>query len=141
MKTTKADTPNDLMNWIAEGVARPNGGSSAPVPGSPLKARINALESELAKLKKANRARSDTTTGMGRALRTLREQRALTLSQVAANAGITKGLLSDLEQGKRCNATWATLKALARALCVTPAQLASEITDEENSELNERPLV
>lgn len=75
--------------------------------------------------------RSDGRTGDGTLaavaaqLRALRAERGLSLSALAAAAGIGKGSLSEIEHGAR-NPTLATLYALAGALGVPLATLLAE---------------
>lgn len=62
---------------------------------------------------------------IGRRIRALRTARKMSLTALAAHAGIGKGTLSDLETGNR-NATLDTLYAVARPLQVTLAELLGE---------------
>lgn len=69
---------------------------------------------------------------LGARVRVLRAERGLTLSALAAVAGIGKGSLSELEGGQR-NPTLATLYALAGPLGVPLATLLAEATGSEVS--------
>lgn len=64
---------------------------------------------------------------MGRSLGTmiaqLRKQQQMTLLQLAQRVGVTEAYMSMLESGARKNPSLATLKKLAKALKVTPAEL------------------
>lgn len=71
-------------------------------------------------------------TALGTRLRGLRTRRGLSLSGLAADAGIGKGSLSELEAGQR-NPTLATLYALAGPLGVPLATLLAEQTGAEVS--------
>ena len=70
-------------------------------------------------------ARDDATAAVAQRIRSLRTERGLSLSGLAAAAGIGKGSLSEIEQGAR-NPTLATLYALAGALRVPLAVLLAE---------------
>jgi transcriptional regulator with XRE-family HTH domain len=67
----------------------------------------------------------DLGTRVGARIRALRGDRALSLSALAAAAGIGKGSLSELESGNR-NPTLATLYALAGPLRVPLADLLGD---------------
>ncbi|WP_435737267.1 XRE family transcriptional regulator [Cellulosimicrobium sp. PMB13] len=67
----------------------------------------------------------DVAHAVARQLRTLRTERGLSISGLAAAAGIGKGSLSEIEQGSR-NPTLATLYALAGALHVPLAVVLAE---------------
>jgi len=68
---------------------------------------------------------AETLAAVAEQIRTLRAQRGLSLSALAALAGIGKGSLSEIEHGAR-NPTLATLYALAGALGVPLAVLLAE---------------
>ncbi|TWH04979.1 XRE family transcriptional regulator [Nocardioides sp. J9] len=71
-------------------------------------------------------ARADSPgAGVGARIRALREARGLSLSGLAAEAGIGKGSLSELETGRR-NPTLDTLYAVARPLGVPLAALLDD---------------
>ena len=70
-------------------------------------------------------ATSDVALRVGRRIRRLRESRGLSLSALAARAGVGKGLLSELESGRR-NPTLASLYALAGPLRVPLADLLDD---------------
>ncbi|MGC5166300.1 helix-turn-helix domain-containing protein [Luteimicrobium sp. DT211] len=71
-------------------------------------------------------ARSDDVAlRVGRRIRRLREARGLSLSGLAARAGVGKGLLSELESGRR-NPTLASLYAVAQPLGVPLAGLLGD---------------
>jgi transcriptional regulator with XRE-family HTH domain len=61
---------------------------------------------------------------LGRAIRELRLERDLTQEALAQGAGITVGHLSKIERGQS-NATWETAVAIAAALDMSLAKLAS----------------
>lgn len=67
----------------------------------------------------------DVALRVGRRIRQLREGRGLSLSALAARAGVGKGLLSELESGRR-NPTLASLYALAGPLRVTLSDLLGD---------------
>lgn len=69
---------------------------------------------------------------LGHRLRELRHERGLSLSGLAAAAGIGKGSLSEIEAGQR-NPTLATLYALATPLAVP---LATLLADEPGTEVS-----
>lgn len=69
--------------------------------------------------------REEVAHAVARQIRTLRTARDLSISGLAAAAGIGKGSLSEIEQGSR-NPTLATLYALAGALHVPLAVLLAE---------------
>lgn len=69
---------------------------------------------------------------LGHRLRELRSDRGLSLSALAATAGIGKGSLSEIEAGQR-NPTLATLYALAAPLAVP---LATLLADEPGTEVS-----
>ncbi len=58
-------------------------------------------------------------------IRQLRQERHLTLEQLAAKAGMSAGQLSQLERGTR-NLNNPTIERLARALGVKPSDLIAE---------------
>ncbi|GMA25932.1 hypothetical transcriptional regulator [Luteimicrobium album] len=68
----------------------------------------------------------DVALHVGRRIRQLREARGLSLSALAARAGVGKGLLSELEAGRR-NPTLASLYALAGPLRVPLADLLGDV--------------
>ena len=61
-------------------------------------------------------------TALGAALRQHRQQQQRSLRDVALDAGMSVGYLSEVERGRK-EASSEVLAALARALCVTPAVL------------------
>src|SRR5687767_4485973 len=61
----------------------------------------------------------------GTNLKSLREQRGLTLTKLAAASGLTKGFISQLESGHSAPSL-ATLAKLASALRTTPADLIAD---------------
>jgi transcriptional regulator with XRE-family HTH domain len=73
----------------------------------------------------ASNDREEVAHAVARQLRALRTEQGLSLSGLAAAAGIGKGSLSEIEQGSR-NPTLATLYALAGALHVPLAVLLAE---------------
>ncbi len=60
---------------------------------------------------------------LGKAIRQLREERGMTQEALAQEAGITVGHMSMIERG-HSNPTWATVKAIGKALNVPMATLA-----------------
>lgn len=60
---------------------------------------------------------------LGKAIRQLREKKGLTQEAVAHDAGITTATLGVIERGLS-NPTWATLKAIAKALAVSMTEIA-----------------
>jgi len=68
---------------------------------------------------------AETLAAVAEQIRMLRAQRGMSLSALAATAGIGKGSLSEIEHGAR-NPTLATLYALAGALGVPLAALLAE---------------
>lgn len=60
---------------------------------------------------------------LGKAIRQLREKRGATQEAVAHNAGITTATLGVIERGQS-NPTWATVKAISRALGVSVVDVA-----------------
>ena len=67
---------------------------------------------------------------LGAVARRVRESHGLTLTDVAATAGISAGMLSRLETG-RVTPSLETLVALAGALGVRPALLLQEVGDDD----------
>ena len=78
----------------------------------------------------------DRLSAMGRRIRGLREEQGVSLSALAARAGIGKGTLSELETGQR-NPTLETLYALAAPLQVPLAVLLGE---EEGAEARDEAV-
>lgn len=65
-----------------------------------------------------------TSTGIGDQIRRFREERSLSLSQLAINAGISKGYLWNLENDQEARRPSAdTLYSIAKALGVTMSDL------------------
>jgi transcriptional regulator with XRE-family HTH domain len=60
---------------------------------------------------------------LGKAVRQLREERGMTQEVLAQEAGVTVGHMSMIERG-HSNPTWATVKAVARALSVSMTKVA-----------------
>jgi len=60
---------------------------------------------------------------LGKAIRQLREERDMTQEALAHAAGVTVGHLSTIERG-HSNPTWATVKAIAKALGASVTELA-----------------
>ncbi|MBG6180821.1 helix-turn-helix domain-containing protein [Arthrobacter sp. CAN_A1] len=79
------------------------------------------------------RMMTDRLTAVGRRIRTLRSEQGMSLSMLAARAGIGKGTLSELETGQR-NPTLETLYALAAPLRVPLAALLGEEPGAEASD-------
>lgn len=71
-------------------------------------------------------ASSDFMAGIGRVARRIREELGLTLTDVAATARISPGMLSRLETG-RVSRSLETMLALAEALGVHPGVLLHEV--------------
>lgn len=63
---------------------------------------------------------------LGRALRTLREERELTQEDAAYEAGITPGSLSRIETAVS-NPTWTTVERIASALDVSLVELGAAV--------------
>ena len=80
----------------------------------------------------AERPGGDNLAAVAAQIRALRAERGLSLSALAAAAGIGKGSLSEIEHGAR-NPTLATLYALAGALGVPLATLLAERAGSEVS--------
>lgn len=68
---------------------------------------------------------------LGEAVRHLREERGMTQERLAQDAGLTTGTVSLVERG-RSNPAWGTVKALARGLDVSMAELSSFVTQLES---------
>jgi transcriptional regulator with XRE-family HTH domain len=68
---------------------------------------------------------SDLARLVGKRLRAARQERGLSLGRLAAEAGVGKGSLSEIENGTR-NPTLSTLYALANALRVPLATLLAD---------------
>lgn len=81
----------------------------------------------------SNTTTPDRLTAVGRRIRELREEQGVSLSALAARAGIGKGTLSELETGQR-NPTLETLYALAAPLQVPLAVLLGEEPGAEASD-------
>lgn len=64
-----------------------------------------------------------TGTNLGHQIRTFRVRRCLTQSEVALTAAVSYRTISDLERGRVRRPHPATLRAIARALALTPAEL------------------
>lgn len=103
--------------------------------GSPtLSERIRIMEVEIQKLKRLGRVKRERVGGFGGVVQGLREKAEKTLSEVSAQSGLSKGLLSDIEHGKRDNPEWKTLKAIAPALGVTVIELVGALVRSENDQ-------
>lgn len=63
-------------------------------------------------------------SGLGNAIRQLREKRGLTQEAVAHEAGVTASTYGLIERGQS-NPTWATVRDIAEALGVTIADIAT----------------
>lgn len=66
--------------------------------------------------------RSAIQVRLGRAVRSVREQRGLTQEQVAAGSGLHPTYISDIERGAR-NPSWEALTRMARGLGSTMAEI------------------
>lgn len=53
---------------------------------------------------------------MFKSIRTIRQEKGMTQEELAYKAHVSRGILSDLETGKRVNTTAGTLVKLAKAL-------------------------
>ncbi|HEY8435897.1 MAG TPA: XRE family transcriptional regulator [Haloplasmataceae bacterium] len=82
----------------------------------------------------------DRGTTIGKRLKQLREERQLTLRQLAQVAHVSHSFISDIEQG-RSNPSIETLKALARALGVSLTDLTDDPTPAERGETLNIPIV
>lgn len=60
---------------------------------------------------------------LGTRIRTLRVERQVTLPQLAERAGLSKGLLSKLENNEECNPSITTLFKISEALEITIADI------------------
>lgn len=76
---------------------------------------------------------TDRLSAVGRRIKVLRSEQGMTLSTLAARAGIGKGTLSELETGQR-NPTLETLYALAKPLRVPLVALLGEEPGAEASD-------
>jgi transcriptional regulator with XRE-family HTH domain len=63
---------------------------------------------------------------LGRQLREFREKQALSLSEVARRAGISKAYLSQLENGESLHPSYEVLGRLATALATTISELTGQ---------------
>lgn len=84
--------------------------------------------------------RIDRGTTIGKRLKQLREERQLTLRQLAQVAHVSHSFISDIEQG-RSNPSIETLKALARALGVSLTDLTDDPIPSEKGETLNIPIV
>lgn len=66
-----------------------------------------------------------TRAALGRAVRSLRQDRGLSIETLAGEAGMHPTYLSGIERGKY-NPTWDKLGGLAKALNVSLSQLVAE---------------
>lgn len=84
----------------------------------------------------------DQNSDLGVRVATFRQLHGLSLRALARAAGVSSSFLSLLENG-RTNASVASLRKIAMALGVTPAQLLDEISDKTRGVLRsaERPSV
>jgi transcriptional regulator with XRE-family HTH domain len=71
---------------------------------------------------------------LARALRRLRERDGRTQERLAYNAGITTASLARIERGQ-ANPAWTTVRRIASALTITPAELIAAL-DEAERELS-----
>lgn len=69
-------------------------------------------------------SRSKPQPGLAKAVRQLRSKRRLTQEDLAHAAGLRTGAINAIESGNT-NPSWATVKAIARALDVSLGELAS----------------
>jgi transcriptional regulator with XRE-family HTH domain len=67
-------------------------------------------------------------SGLGKAIRRLREERGMTQEGLAHEAGSTVATISAIERG-RSNPNWGTVEAIAGALSVSVAELARASED------------
>jgi DNA-binding XRE family transcriptional regulator len=70
--------------------------------------------------------RDQPQPALGKAIRKLRQKRGDTLKTLAPKAGVTWGTLGVIERGE-ANPTWGTVRAIARALGVSVAELAKAV--------------
>lgn len=68
---------------------------------------------------------------LGKAIKALRERRGTTQEALAYEAGLTTGTLSLVERGLS-NPSWGTVKAIAKSLEVSMAELAKLATKLES---------
>jgi transcriptional regulator with XRE-family HTH domain len=71
---------------------------------------------------------ADIDADLGRALRSLREQRGRSQEALAHDAGVTLRTLQRIERSQ-ANPTWSTVRRIARALGVTLTELARTVDD------------
>jgi transcriptional regulator with XRE-family HTH domain len=67
-------------------------------------------------------------SGLGKAIRRLREERGITQEGLAHEAGSTVATISSIERG-RSNPNWGTVESIAGALGVSIADLAKAAED------------
>jgi transcriptional regulator with XRE-family HTH domain len=67
---------------------------------------------------------------LGKAIRQLREERDMTQEALAQEASVTVGHMSMIERG-HSNPTWATVKAITRALDSTMVIIAKRAAEHE----------
>lgn len=82
-------------------------------------ARVKELEAQLAALRKMARTQREPISSVGGSIQAMREQRGITLSQLAEDAGVPKGTVSRVETGS--NFEFGTFCSLAFAFGLTPA--------------------
>lgn len=68
------------------------------------------------------------SSGLGAAIRRLREERGMTQEGLAYEAGSTVATISSIERG-RTNPNWGTVEAISKALGVSMAKLAKAAED------------
>lgn len=88
---------------------------------------------ELARVRKARRERQSAQPlwreALGARLRRLRKLRGLTLTELAAEAGVSSQYLSEVERGRK-EPSSEMIAAISGALGLTLAELTSEVTQE-----------
>jgi transcriptional regulator with XRE-family HTH domain len=65
---------------------------------------------------------------VGKKIQTLRLEKGLTLPELAAKAGVSKGFVFQIEDDEKTNPSLETLNKIARALDVTLAELLQKAT-------------
>ncbi len=70
--------------------------------------------------------KSDDCLRLGQRISLLRKRKGMTLEKLAYEVGISKGNLSDIENGKR-DARFTTLMAIAQGLELSVSQLLKEL--------------
>lgn len=83
-------------------------------------ARLEELETEVARLRKLGRTKRAPVKGIGGRIQRLREEKAIGLRDLADLAKISAGLLSTIESTPDANPQWHTIRAIAKGLKIQP---------------------